>query len=413
MGTKKDWLKTRDNLRKHLRRSRHLSDGAFRLWDELATGWAWTSPNCFPTQKQLCKTLGNHRNTISKWMNELVASGLILRQRRLRGYYYSIVTELPSKFLDHNPNNVFAQDDHKSFNDPMHNSVCNGGKSQEPNVHTIVHANAQQRVHENHSHVHKTVHVDAQQVVHVMKHSKKKHSKKFETQEPEMSESEFRSFPDAEGKSESTRASREHEDNGTGEKMTEEINDLIEDPWEDGHKSPKFRPKQRTADLLGSGRAGMPFPEAVSGSQSLDLEKQEADIESPFIETPEGVYARLRGEICDKWGERSLRTLPNQIPTVKLTNQVKSAILKTYEPDVIRDMIRVLVWDWEVARSECFPPRVGQQYPCLRSLVQYHASLVARIESGFDYPTSQRGAVNKYHSLFVRKQARVVDDDPF
>ena len=97
--TKKEWAIKRAELRKHLRRS-EISDAAFRLWDELATGWAWQDPSCFPSIRALAMALRKHRNKITLLLNELVEHDLLIRKRRFRGYRFTLVTEIPERFLD-------------------------------------------------------------------------------------------------------------------------------------------------------------------------------------------------------------------------------------------------------------------------------------------------------------------------
>jgi len=71
-------------------RSSDLSVGARLLWWEL-NQWVTDDLNvCFPTQTQLAKNIGVHRNTVIRWMRELREQGLVSDVPRVYGNAYSL-----------------------------------------------------------------------------------------------------------------------------------------------------------------------------------------------------------------------------------------------------------------------------------------------------------------------------------
>lgn len=427
--SKKSWPKRRDEIRKHLRRSTELSDGAFRVWDELASGWAWNDPVCFPNYAMMAKAMGKHRNTIRKYVDELVELGLVERYRKTRGYEFRLVEDLPGRFVDpFVENKGLREDRRKSVTDGepepevMNNIVCITEQESEKRCPRSDTSDAQDVVHHNRCDAQALVQSDAQHLVHVDEVQKEEEQKQEEeNRKGKVRELRVRASKTEGGtmRSPSRCALGDEGIDPNGEIVTysedNELEGLIEDPLDQAPR--KFKPKQRAPDpalVSGLRKGGTPFPEAQGAPQSDDLQKSDPGVPSPPITSPEDVLALLRDEVREKWGQRATRQFPVELaPKGKLTRQIESAILRQYTPDVIRDMIRLVVWDWEVARGVCFPFRHDVPYPDLLALVQYHKELANRIDSGFSHVTGKRGSSNTYKDLFIDKRTRVADDDPF
>jgi hypothetical protein len=136
--------------------------------------------------------------------------------------------------------------------------------------------------------------------------------------------------------------------------------------------------------------------------------------EDPPTKTPEDVLALLRGEIELKYGSKAVAGVPMGMKR-DLRSMVRGAIINTYQdPKVIMSLIRILVWDWEVVRAECWPHRPRQAVPCLRSLVQYHERLAPQISTGFTYSGAMRGKNDTYASRYLdQKPTAAVYEDPW
>jgi hypothetical protein len=428
MSKKPRWPQRRAEIRKHLRRSTLLSDGAFRVWDELAAGWSWADPVCFPNYAMMAKAMGKHRNTIRKYVDELVEHGLVIRTRKTRGYQFQMIEDIPDQFIDPFIENKGLREDRRKSKrsrppepDVMHKMLDITEPDRVSRCTRSRKSDAQDVGHHIESDAQDVVHHDEQDVVHVDEDEKGKVQKQKKEKGKGKGESPIR-VSETEGgmtASPSRCALGNEATEPDGEIVSydenHEIEGLIEDPLDQQPR--KFKPKQRAPDpalVSGLRKGGTPFPEAQGAAQSNVLGKSDPGVASPFIETPEGVLALLRGEVEEKWGKRASRGFPFELAKKgKISNQIRSAILRQYTPDVIRDMIRLLVWDWEVARGVCFPYRHDVPFPDLLSLVQYHKELANRVETGFAYPSSKRGSANTYKDLFIDRLERVADDDPF
>jgi hypothetical protein len=93
--------------------------------------------------------------------------------------------------------------------------------------------------------------------------------------------------------------------------------------------------------------------------------------------------------------------------------QIRNTILRKYPPDIVLAMLRVLVWDWEIARTTIFPFRPERPIPLVENLVQYAADLAAATSTGLSYRGDRRGAVNTYRDRFLEQKEKVEDDNPF
>jgi len=186
----------------------------------------------------------------------------------------------------------------------------------------------------------------------------------------------------------------------------DELKDLMEDQ---PVKRPSKPRKQRSSDpsLVSSGfRAQEPFKDAqVNQNVEFDL-----PYPPPPVDSPEALVQILKDECAEKWGAKSTRGFPIEL-TGELRGKIRNTILRKHPPDVILAMVRLLVWDWEVARGVCFPYRRDVPYPDPLAFVQYAKDLAPRIESGFDYSGLHRGVSNTYHRLFVERKPKIETHD--
>jgi DNA-binding transcriptional MocR family regulator len=98
--TEKTWPKQRVEMLGKLTRIVDLSDGAYKLWVELAFNWAWGKPECCPKLKVVAVALGAHKNTVTRWLDELQRFGLVTGKTRIfRGWTIHLATEVPQTLL--------------------------------------------------------------------------------------------------------------------------------------------------------------------------------------------------------------------------------------------------------------------------------------------------------------------------
>jgi biotin operon repressor len=447
-GARHQWFETRLRLNTAIRRSRFVSDGAYRLWADLAFGWAWNDPSCFPSYEALSEALGVGRTTIWRWLSELEAHGLIAKRRTDKGNDYALITELPSSF-----------DGAKIDNKKIGTSKKRRKPSHQKQDHDdciLKHRNegsAQTDVSDVKHRSHDLVQTDVSEVergdVSDVKHRSSDTGRETRTYvddqsrfrqtdvsdvEPEVSKvhlsdvQEDKKYRKGKYERESqTRASEAHEGmhehpsrfalGNEGTEDMSEADDLLEEagvPLKSRTTQPRKKaPKHRasSSDLVSSsdGPSKIPFPEAQGASVDLTYVKFDPPATPPPVETPYEVLLLLKGEMESRWGRKGTHHLPMEL-SGDLSGRIKNVLLSKYPPDVILSMIRLLVWDWQVAREQCFPFRKGAQYPDVLALIQYAAELAVRIETGFVYTSNYRGAVNTYHDLFIRKIPFVQDD---
>jgi hypothetical protein len=206
--------------------------------------------------------------------------------------------------------------------------------------------------------------------------------------------------------------------NGTYVKQGVELkypDGFIEDPLPKKVPRRKKRRRKAASDDLVDGvarKACGPFPDSPLASVQPRGATFDPPPPPPPVDSPEDVLELLRGEIEEKFGAEASRGLPMEI-TGKQQGQIRNTILRKYEPDVILAMVRVLVWDWEMARMVCFPERHTVTYPVLDALLQWTKELAARVSTGFTYTGIRRGAPNSYCALFINRRSRVADENPF
>ena len=98
--------------------------------------------------------------------------------------------------------------------------------------------------------------------------------------------------------------------------------------------------------------------------------------------------------------------------TGKQRGQIKNTILRKFPPDVVLNLVRLLVWDWEIAKRECFPFRHSVPIPPIDALIQYRETLASAVSTGLSYTGDFRGAENTYRHRYIEGKEKVFEDDP-
>jgi hypothetical protein len=112
-------------------------------------------------------------------------------------------------------------------------------------------------------------------------------------------------------------------------------------------------------------------------------------------------------EVELKYGKRAAGTIGRTLNT-EMRGKLRRAVLDKYDdPSLVIAMVRVLVWDWEVIRQECWP-YTKANYPNIDRLAKHHAELAAATPTGFEWAGDLRGAVDTYANRYLRRE----DDDP-
>ena len=127
--------------------------------------------------------------------------------------------------------------------------------------------------------------------------------------------------------------------------------------------------------------------------------------------TPQDVLELLRVEVERKFGAKAAFGVPTRL-TGKDAKTVRDVVLNTFPTEGVIALVRLLVWDWEVARETCYPPR-SYPIPTIESLVRYIDDLSSRLSTGFVYQGSLRGSVNTYSDIFLKGYDIEDDDDPY
>ena len=430
----KSWKVIRYDLQQKLLRIPQVSIGAKLLWSELALNWCWNSPECCPRQQALAVALSAHSNSISKWLNELIKLGLMSRERMNRSYRFVLATEIPANLLAEGWrfNNVELT---RRVKNGMTQRGANHIKEDWENTESD--SQSQKRGSANH------IKEDWEQVPPTKKRIGQPHKRGLYIKPSKGKPSEEEEKPDEREERESRNSTHALKDDGdsmevmgarcaracegsdsvedpvdpSDEKQRTYVpddtqpadpSDLMEDPPQ---KQPRKNPRQKRGvsdDILGRppGRglrnAGKP-PHGTKVIQAGD----------PPTWKPKDVLSLLRGEIEAKYGADAVKVMPMSL-TGADSGKVKNALLNKYAPDVVMAMIRVLVWDWEVARTACFPFRPQVKYPTVEALVQYQETLAAATQTGLNYDGAVRGNRKTFASRYLANaKPSAAANDPF
>lgn len=432
------WVRNRFTIDTVIRRSALISDGGYKLWSELAFGWAWDEPVCFPTCHTLAVALNTTRRTIMRLLDELEGHGLLTRRRQRRGNRFTLASTLPPQFDTSRLSNKELAAIARAQGDP--------DAHQEDDPHEVIRAHLDPGVEG--SDVTETSHLDRDPANHdvmnlsssdVMKTShqplcdvmKTSHQAgcdvmnsshkadvhpKQNIQEEEKQDHLKQGREPAAPDSKSTEVSEGDQENEGEQDDVAEAEDLLSEKEEVTPRRPRRQQRASSPDLITSRakKPKVPYPEAQGSSTFVPKGRIESEVTPPPVETARGLLSLLRGEVESKWGQKATRLLPTdplELPR-DLQEKLKSAILNKYSSDVILDLVRLLVWDWEVARGVCFPFRPTTPYPDPLALVQYHKELATRVNTGFDHSANEhRGKRNTYKWLFIDKKPKADESD--
>jgi len=138
------------------------------------------------------------------------------------------------------------------------------------------------------------------------------------------------------------------------------------------------------------------------------------DFTPPPIETAEAVLRLLVDEARARWGEKADRVFIRRL-SAKQTSMVRKTLLAPYDPDQITDMIRLLVWDWELARIHCRrwdnDPCQQKHMPSVDDLCFWHQKLVAHLGVGFPSTGAIRGRPESYHKRYIFEKPKPEPSD--
>ena len=430
MSEKKDWKVLRLRLLRKINRL-SISVGAKSLWTELAFNWCWNEPECCPHQMVVATALQVHKNTVLRWFKELADAGLLTKTKHYRGYRFNLATEIPANLLAEEwrfSNKLLTQrvrgtvitpvtqcvDDHQNGDRENTPEESRSLKSEKASHHisdrppvsitNMVIENGSQSPNEG---------------LYRSKYKKKKEEEEEEKLDASKSERPSETVANQEGRVESTSSqSREGRHplvilSDPGKQRTyvsketepEDPSGLMEDHETQVRKNTRKKrgPDQVLVSLSGKGLMAASKP--PQGTKVVQPE-------GPPPETPQDVLALLRGEIEAKYGKKFIRGIPRNLSGKEKT-QISRGILAKFDPDVVISMVRVLVWDWEVARSSCFPYRPQVEIPTIEALVQYQETLASAVQTGLKYDGGIRGTWVTYASRYLKDAPGASSEDPF
>jgi len=401
-----DWKVARIIVLAQLTRCHKLSVGARITWAELAFNWCWDDEICFPNLVVLAEAIGKGRNAIGRWIAELEEVGLLRKRHKGRGFQFELATVFPEELIDpklvnnrdlsaavkasrkHDATRRRAPKECTTEHDPCIDVHRKGANTCTDSVHVI-----EKRALKGCTDVHQK---GARIEVHIKGSDEKDEAigkgRMREAGNPLAHEKE----------SVSQTGDEDHEGSTDGKEKTYEssgeegadLSELMEDNTQPLRK--KRRRRGPSADLVGLSGDGLRTASEPRGETFAE----EPTPRPP--ETPEDVLALLRGEVEAKYGPSSCRSLPRKLTGVQ-RGKIQRAILDAYDADVVIALVRILVWDWEVARTVCFPYRHDADVPPVDALPQYHAQLAAAISSGLNYNGVNRGTQRTYAWKYLKR----------
>jgi len=450
--------RTREDL---VRRSPILSIGAKLLWIELLRGWAWNDKSCNPSQPVLANALGVGKRSIIRWAAELQGHGLLTVSKTPDGNFYSLAETIPEEIC--HPDRLINRD----LGDYLAPSECQIGTTIVPDRHqrsdNLTTPSA--RLAPSRCQIGTTIVPDRHQggakLAPKDEYDEREDERKMSTMRAlscsrgsEAGEgvhsSSLTSLAPTEPRKEGGEGGEEEEekdenldsakssrdsaksfldsdkknlssalhsvDNSTAPPQTHETEELLtekdEKPPEKRKKrtrAPSRKRNRRSADRETCGVEGtlaQAAREATGGPEYVQATP-------PPPTTPADVLELLWAEVKEKYGEATSRGIDQGLGS-KERGQIRKLLLDRFPPDVVMSMVRVLVWDWEVARAACFPPRRELRIPKIDQLIQYRAWLSAAITTGFDYTGDMRGVAKTYRSRYLEPGSTVPDpSDPF
>jgi hypothetical protein len=398
--TAKERAKARRRNEQLIRRSPVLSNGAKLLWLELSA-WAWDDPTCFPKQE------------------------LLILVRRLRhGNQYSLAEEIPKEVCDpaRGLNTELVRilreqghvaetphQDAESGSEMLHERTSDVAETpHDPQGHVAEtpHPNVAKTPHPI-DEVHQREDVQAEEEVDELKMDESRNSTRPSKSNPEPSEASARCARDCEGNQANTSQHEKQKTYVPDTPQPEDPSELMEDPQTQvrrnrrGKNAPDPGLIARTLPGKGLGNAGKPSEgQKVVGASSPP----------PF--KAKDVLALLRGESESKYGADVCADMPFNL-NGKQRTQVENVLLNVFKPATVISMVRLLVWDWEVARSSIFPYKPHAKLPTIEALIQYQETLASSVSTGLRYDGTKRGNWNTYKSRYLSDTGPTEPDDPF
>jgi hypothetical protein len=362
-------------------------------------------------------------NSISRWAIELQNAELLTRTKLYRGWRFQLVEEIPSRHLADGwrfNNSELTRRVRGKTNQPMTRSVDTLEKREWGNTDSEGHSRKQEKdTLEKREWEPKTLSKNESGHSRKTRVYRSRMNKKKKEEEEKQDESESGQSGKPTAQSESVRSSGEVEE-GEGSQSVESNEEQRtyvaeetqpEDPSELMEDDPPIKRQPRRKKR---GKRA-PSPALVSAAGDTRRSASGApggpdtvQVGPPPPTDPEDVLALLRGEVEEKYGAKAIRGMPMEL-TRKDRGMVRNVILAKFPPDVVISMVRVLVWDWEVARSECFPFRPQVPYPTVEALVQYQESLASSVETGLNYSGTRRGAWNTYANRYLKEDNPLED----
>lgn len=393
-------LREREDL---VRRAPDLSDGAKVLWIELLRGWAWDDLSCCPSQEALAIALGWSVRRVKRRLAELVGFELIkvTRSETHKRNTYEIATRIPEAVC--HPLRLI----NKTLKD-MKNS------SQGAELSPLILVDKGTPPSPTWGRNCPVLPVSGDETVPKQgtELAPKDESLEDETKEEDETKRVLSHTHGSHGSSCMLQCPSGTNEGRTQDPFLEEGPEdflslsLVTDP-PTKRASPR---KRRSPDKSLTGIASSLHKGPVSPAASA----QYVEASPPPPETPNDILNLLRSEIAAKYGDEVSAPCGMAL-SGKERGQLKSGILAKYAPDVILAMIRVLVWDWEVVRSVCWPPRKESVLPDINHLVIYRIPLSGATTTGFDYTSIKRGAHTSYANRYLNQGGPITPpcDDPF
>lgn len=407
-----------------VRRSPVLSDGAVRLWTELYRGWAWDGKACFPSQETLANALGWSESRVKRRLKELINVGLVARDRTGRNNRYRLVQEIPASVCD--PNRLInthlssfhraaSSEGNRSENDlsdrsnpDIRSTTFDLSDRSNPDIREVNSDLSDRSILTPKAGTSKQVQVKQVQRSHRERDAFARDEEPYSEGEPEESQGRS-SLGDETKPSPSTEEKEVTSKNEIEELMTEED----EKPKKKrGRKSKTVIRNPNSRTRRGPGIPGVPEARPARTGSAEPVQGSEFDEASPPPpNSPEAILRLLWAETRAKYGEDAASTMPLGL-TAKDKKNLQRVVIDRYEPRVVLDMIRLLVWDWEVIRVTCFPPREEVNYPLPEHLVLYRESLGGNTTTGYARVENLRGEARTYASRYLSNKP-VDPDDPF
>lgn len=408
-------------LNEHLvRRSPKLSTGAKLLWLELSA-WAWDDPTCFPKQELLVLALDKERTTISRWLSELKKHKLVVVRRLRRGNQYSLAEEIPKSVCDParglNSELVKILRGDRDVADPPHQDAESEDVMSQERTSDVA-----EMPHDPPSHVADVPHPNVADLQHASEVHQREEVQEEEEEVQQGKMDSARSSPnpsESDGSSMGVSARCARADEGGAEEQDEEQRTYVssrpqpEDPSE-LMADPEFQAprKPRNKNSPSSDLVGKTLPgKGLRDAGKPPVGQKVVGATSPLPTKAKHVLAHLRGEIEAKYGPKGVKGLPFRV-TGAQKGQIENTLLNVYEADVVVSIIRVLVWDWEIARRTFFPYH-SEDFPTIEALVQYREKLAPAVTTGLRYEGGMRGTWNTYRSRYLKDEGPQEPDDPF